>query len=269
MKVHTIHGVVTNYKKGAQVHRNYVGESSFISYLEQCGHYTQWSGGDGTVLTVDDSTEAGVYACRIARSLAHEVVFFINPWQIESGECYFFSHLDTILDSRGVQKVTYNGSIYSLAESSGVKAFRLAVREHVMGLEPSSAVAAVKALADLCHARTISPPDFAFPPSLDKIRLLRDIGVRVESHGWSHVDVRAMDNAAFLSDIIATADWFEDNLSVSSTLYAVPFGVPDLREAFRAEIRGEYCIVDRQRDIGRIGRNCVNRLDITGLINEY
>ena len=73
--------------------------------------FAGWSadGTGGDVLTVDDATCAGADACLTARRLGHEVMFFVNPFQIASGQPYFFSLLDAIIDARTAASVTYPG----------------------------------------------------------------------------------------------------------------------------------------------------------------
>ena len=219
------------------------------------------------VLTVDDSTQAGAEACYLAVNAGHEVIFFVNPWQISTGEFYFFSYWDAILDARTVRDIMFGGTAYDLSARSGLHAFRFAVREQVMGLPASDAVAAIQRFNALCGSNVYEAPHFSAPISTEQLRGLKRVGVRIESHGWSHVDVRSMNDETFAADLTRTAQWLSENLRIEPSLYAVPFGSPDLSPAFREIVRGDYMLVSRQRPTGRLDSQCINRRDITGLIN--
>src|SRR4051794_17567364 len=98
-----LHGVVDEWCPTLLSHRLYVSAASFRDYLARRGEqYLPWSvnGPVGDILTIDDATHAGGSACIIARELGHEVIFFVNPANIESGRPYFFSVLDAHIDNR-------------------------------------------------------------------------------------------------------------------------------------------------------------------------
>src|SRR4051794_11118511 len=86
-----LHGIVDRYVHGAHAYRSYVPREAFAHYLQsRRGPFRAWDGSPGgdDVLTVDDATRAGANACTLARRLGHEVIFFVNPYQIATGEPY-------------------------------------------------------------------------------------------------------------------------------------------------------------------------------------
>jgi Polysaccharide deacetylase len=270
MKVHAIHGVVAGYQRGLQIHRNYVSREAFLNHLRRRdAPYAAWDQADSgkEVLTVDDSTEAGAEACSLAVSAGHEVIFFVNPWQIISQQSYFFSYWDAILDARAVSEVVYSNIRYDLMDSDSLRAFRRAVREQVMGLPATSAVATIREFNALLGSDIYEAPPFARPVSGNRLLELHREGVRIESHGWAHVDLRSMNQESFATDLTLTAQWLLENLKVRPCLYAVPFGIPDLPPALQDLVPSDYMIVNRRWPPGRLGRKCINRIDVTGLIN--
>ena len=131
MTIFLLHGIVDDYVQGASAYRNYLPRDAFETHLRgRRAPFAGWSadGAAGDVLTIDDATRAGADACLAARRLGHEVTFFVNLYQIASGEPYFFSLLDAIVDARTAASVVYQGVTYDLREAVGAHRFQRAAR---------------------------------------------------------------------------------------------------------------------------------------------
>jgi hypothetical protein len=272
MTAYLLHGIVDEWAQGRQIYRNYVSRASLEAHLMgRASPYGAWNADDpdGDVLTIDDATRAGADACRLARRLGHEVIFFVNPFQVATGEPYYFSLLDAFLDARTVERATFTDEAFDLAAPGELRRFRKKARAILMARPASEAVAATREIAQLLGADGAELPAHAVPPSLDELCGLRDAGVRIESHGWSHVDIAALDDAAFIEHIVRARDWLRSELAVCSSLYAVPFGLCDIPPERRYLIEGAYFLADPSRPLGQLGPRCWNRRDLTDLLQGW
>jgi peptidoglycan/xylan/chitin deacetylase (PgdA/CDA1 family) len=69
---------------------------------------------------------------------------------------------------------------------------------------------------------------------------LRDAGVRIENHGWSHVEISSLTDAAFAEHVITGREWLRREASVEARLYAVPFGATDVPVHLREWVPDGY-----------------------------
>jgi hypothetical protein len=265
MSVFVLHGTVDRYVRGAAAHRNYVPRDAFETYLRsRATPFVGWNAGrpEGDVLTVDDATHAGADACMTARRLGHEVMFFVNPFQITSGQPYFFSLLDTIIDARTAISVEYQGERYDLSTAIGAHRFRVAVRDALMVRRADEAYAAVAQLSALLGAGGIEIAPHDRPISPAELRVLKDAGIRIENHGWSHVDINSLTDDEFAEHVTAGREWLRRELSVDASLYAVPFGADDVPADRRRWVGDAYFLASRRFPAARLGPRCWNRKDL-------
>ena len=195
MAVFLLHGIVEQYVHGVSAYRNFVPREAFEAYLRSRRvPFAGWSadGADGDVLTVDDATRAGADACMSARRLGHEVMFFVNPYQIATGQPYCFSLLDAIIDARSAASVAYRGEVYDLTGAAGVRQFRLAARTALIVKPAPQAYADALELSALLGATGAQVGEHQRPISLAELIALKDAGVRIENHGWSHVEISSL-----------------------------------------------------------------------------
>jgi hypothetical protein len=264
MTVFVLHGIVDDYAAGAAVHRNYVPRDAFEAYLRsRPTPFAAWDGGGtgGDVLTVDDATRAGADACLTARRLGHEVMFFVNPFQIVSGQPYFFSLLDATIDARTATAAAYGGETYDLGPA-GIRRFRVAVRDALMARRAEESYAAASQLSALLGAGRVEIAAHDRPISRAALVALRDAGVRIENHGWSHVAIDSLTDAEFAEHVTAGREWLRRELSVDAALYAVPFGVDDVPAHRRRWVGDAYFLASRRFPPGRLGPRCWNRKDL-------
>lgn len=266
MRIYTIHGIVDDYTLQKQIYRSYVSKASFETFLNsQIKPLGKWRGHDTTtaILTVDDSTLAGAHACISARKLGHEVIFFINPHQIITGNIYWFSLLNCLIDYRTVDAVVYNNQRFVLKEYTSICAFRKAVKKDIMAKGPDQAFTYLNTLKDLLHPRPFSIPEHLQTINIEDLKLLIQEGVQIESHGWSHIDIAGMNCDHFMSDLNKTSQWLNDTLNITTSLYAVPFGESDPALLFPHIETTNYFLADNNRAQGQLSEKCWNRIDIT------
>jgi hypothetical protein len=265
MTVFLLHGIVDDYVHGASAYRNYIARDAFEAYLRRrSAAFGGWNG-DGPradVLTVDDSTRAAADACMMARRLGHDVILFVNPFQIASGQPYFFSVLDALIDARTADSIAYRGHRYDLGDASAVRQFRLAVRAALMVESAPQAYAAAMELAAPLGATGAPTRAHETPISLAELTALRDAGVRIENHGWSHVEISSLTDAQFAEHVAAGREWLRQALSVDANLYAVPFGASDVPARLHHCVADGYFLTSSRFPRGRVGSLGWNRRDL-------
>lgn len=258
-----LHGIVDEWSPSF-VNRNYVSRTAFEKHLRsRKTPYGTWE--NAAVidhLSVDDSTRAGADACLLARRLGHEVVFFINPLSIETGEPYFFTLLDTFVDARAVSRIEFNEVTYDLEPYHERRQFRRAVKVAVMGLPSSEACAAVRKIGERLGAAGTLPPSHTLPMRIDDLWQLRNAGVRIENHGWSHIEISALDQTSVEDHVRRGRLWIRNHLDWDSRLYAVPFGVSDVPHDIALDIDA-HVLARPDLPATRLAEHCWNRHDLT------
>jgi hypothetical protein len=265
MAIFLLHGIVDAYERGALTHRSYLPRDAFEAYLRQRAvPFGSWGadGPAGDVLTVDDATRAGADACLVARRLGHAVMFFVNPYQIASGQPYFFSLLNALLDARTAPSADYRGRVYDLSGPAAVDDLRRAIRADLMTLPAAESYAAMAELAPLLGATGVEVAAHERPISLAELVALRDAGVRIENHGWSHVEIGALSGAQVAEHVVAGRQWLQRELSVDARLYAVPFGATDVPAHQQRWVADGYFLACDRFPRGRHGAHGWNRRDL-------
>ncbi len=265
MAIFLLHGIVDTYVPGASAYRNYVPRKAFEAYLRsRRAPFGAWSADEpaGDVLTVDDATRGGADACMCARRLGHEVTFFVNPYQIATGQPYFFSLLDAVIDTRRADSVTYRDEVYDLTDRGGVARFRFAAMRALFVKPAPEAYADVVELAALLGAADAQVGEHQQPISLGDLIALRDAGARIENHGWSHVEISSLTDAGFAEHVIAGREWLQREASVQANLYAVPFGATDVPRHLRGWVADGYFLAGERFPRGRLNPHGWNRRDL-------
>lgn len=267
MTIFTIHGIVDTWEKGKQIFRSYIGRNEYRDFLlRRNAPFQKWRGmlTEQDVLTIDDSTIAGAEACGLAKEFGHEVIFFINPKQIINSEIYWFSILNTLIDSSNVKSILFQNEKFRLDSFREVKFFRKYVKE-ILCKETSTSINLIfnELSTKLKVKNDIPHPNHVQAITIDELKELKKMNVCIESHGWNHDEIKYMTDEEICSDILQTRNWIKETLNVNSSLYAVPFGSTDLSEEVRSKINGDYFLATDELPLGQIHNNCWNRLDIT------
>ena len=265
MALHLLHGCVDHWRD-SQANRNFVSEGSLIRCLSQrMRKYERWpeNGIDPHVLTVDDSTRGAARACIVARNLGHEVTIFVNPAQIAQAQPYFFTVLDSVLDQRTLQKVSFNGTQYSLGDHSQLRAFRMAVKEVLLRRDEEDALRYVDELRAMLGAARVVVPEHAQIMTVTELMNLRNLGVIVENHGWTHAEISLLNHQQFKQHINKAVSWLAEFLGVRSVQYAVPFGKSFVPPEDRPLVPGPIFLARTDMQEGPTRSGHWNRLDIT------
>lgn len=275
MEVHLLHGVVDQHSAHLRTHRLCVPKDSFVRHLRSGIRYRRLenllSGNETTgmsVLTIDDSTVAGAEACMIARELDQEVAFFVNPEPVITQIPYFFSLFDSIADRRTRGFVDYEERRIHLNSPSDVRQWWNLLRNRLMHLEPQCSLTKIKEIGIQLGCEDESIPPHLRPATESELQDLRDAGVQIENHGWSHRDISAMDYESFRDHVDRGRDWLRSALGVDADWYATPFGISQVRSEWQSLLVYPYFLADRDRDAGMQACGAINRRDISRSLRE-
>jgi len=272
IRVDALHGVVRTWRADRFSHKNYVSRRALAAYLRrQRSPYAERfppPSTDSSLLTVDDSTRAAALACLIARQRGHGVQFFVNPYQISTGEPYFFTMMDAYIDHRAVSCVSFAGSRYSLATPDDRRRLRATLKRCLRNLQPSDSLTEIHAIGRGIAGRLLAVPDHSAPVTLADLHALQDAGVSVQSHGWSHRSIDAMTTPEFEEHVLRARDWLRQELGAAPELYAVPFGDVDVPEQWRSLVVETTFLLDGSLPAGFRRPRCINRTDIAGMVRS-
>jgi len=260
-----LHGCVEQWDPSRQAMRMYAPAERLRRHLETRSepYVDPDDGGDGDVLTVDDSTRGAAQACLMARELGHAVTLFVNPSQIISGRDYWFSRFDALVDARQAATAAFAGSTYDLRTRQGLYDFRWAVRPRLLAADEDSAHRLLDEVAALLQAEQAEVPDFARSIGSDELDELRRAGVRFGNHGWNHQCITSLSAAGQHAHIADTARWLEEATGQSPRDYAVPYGQARLGPQARAAVPGNIYLVGSATQSGVAEDGSIYRRNLT------
>ena len=181
--------------------------------------------GRGEAFTIDDATRAGADAALLARRHGHAVSLFINPEQVDAGAPYAFVLLNVVLDRARGDGLEFEERMYPVSADAERQTLRRAVKASLQRIADESARRLmVTQLAGHWRVDDLSvPPHFATLTTRD-LAALRDAGVDLQNHGWSHTHHAALSAAASDREVREGRTWLQRELGVDARYFAVPFG---------------------------------------------
>lgn len=227
--VFLLHGVADLVGQGEHARRGLLERAAYERHLAERPRpfvdLDEAVGGGGDALTVDDATRASAEAARLARRYGHAVSLFVNPGHVEEETPYPLYLLNALLDAAGDRRVRYRGEGYALGEPRQKRALRRAVKGRLATLRRTERCYEV--LLEVARALgtgAVELPPFLRTLTAAEVRELQEAGVRIENHGWTHLDPAAFDAPQWRSDVERGRRWIERRLGTAPTAYAVPFG---------------------------------------------
>lgn len=263
-----VHGVVQNADPEAFGHRNLIDSERFRRFLQ--GRASQFTdldvalAGHGEALTVDDATTAAADAAELCRDYGHAVTLFVNGRNVAYQQPYWFALLNALVDGCVGGSMLLGGESFPVDTQAARQRFRRAAKRAALAL-PCEA-ARETWMCELGRSAGIEP--LASPPplatlSLARLHRLQALGVRIESHGWTHGDVAAMSLQELGEELHQNAAWLRETLAVVATHYAVPFGAARPPPALPGALYGWWYLVDESLPAGRLDDRLVNRMTLT------
>lgn len=267
MPVHTFHGVLDDWSPSRRLDRLYVSRAAFIAALDALpSRYVPAEAcePDQLALTIDDSTMAAAEAALLARERGHEVMLFINPYQIITQRPYFFTVLNLAIDQ--IAERERQADPKASWRSPHLLTLRQDTRAVLSILDGEALDAALAAFLAHWQIEVREIPDPSRPIDLPTLSRLVDAGVQIGNHGWSHVEIAVMTPEQLLDDVQRTRRWLMDTTGQPIDTYAVPYGhtvpPPEVLSAL-----GAACmLVDSKRPLGQLAPGLINRLDVTDAI---
>jgi hypothetical protein len=262
--VYIMHGVVDSPCPNSFLDRNMLDRESFTRFLEQrpapFAALEQALAGGGDALTIDDSIYAGYDAALLARRHGHEVTFFVNPSNIETGLPYWFFLLNLALDRTRLRTFRFNRDHFMLDSLAEKRQLRWVVKRTVYQLaDEDSRAAYIRGLmADLgVYQRDL--PRSLRPLSAEDIARLVEAGVQVENHGWTHAHPVGVKANELWADVRRGRAWLRERIGVESRVFAVPFGDTAPPEEPPAGLFDTWLMADARFFAGPLGQRIVNR----------
>ena len=227
--MYAMHGVVERPVADLVQHRNMLDRNAFARFVAgrapRFGSLEQAVLGAANALTIDDATTAAFDAALLAREAGHETTVFINPFNVETGAPYWFSVLDVALDRTSRPSYRFDGRDFALTVPASKRQLRAVVAARIRALSSEEMrTAAVAEVADALGERDPEVPLALTPMSRTAVQRLREAGVRIENHGWTHRHPASGPPETLWSDIARGQSWLREHLGIESRVYAVPFG---------------------------------------------
>lgn len=262
-----LHGIIEAFDPARPlVDRTLVERRALERYLGARPRFVTWGelpNGSGDILTIDDSTRAGADACRLAIRLGHAVTFFVNPQNIVHREAYFFTILSAAIDATRRATIRYRDVDYPLFAPSMRSNFRRAMKGVLLGCpNDETREHELTRIVDSLAVGNVVIPEHHQPITLDELRDLRDLGVRIENHGWDHIEIGRLSDDEFREHVEQGRQWLRTHLGVPADSYAVPFGntfVP----SFQRHVSGAWFLATRDAPAARCSDRCWNRVEIS------
>jgi hypothetical protein len=228
IEIFAMHGVADRLRSERFQYRNLLEAEQFCAFLRSAPKFVPLDDalqGRGRALTIDDATVASARAAKLARDFGHAVTLFINPWNIEAHKPYWFSRLNTLLDSVDAPKFLLDGRMFDLTTFAGKSEFRTHIktlmRRHT---NPEDNITLIDRIEeDLGVGRNEIPPHDRCLDT-ESVRELHGVGVDIQNHGWTHLDPLAGNLAQFTEQFHKARSWLKDRLAIETRFFASPFG---------------------------------------------
>jgi hypothetical protein len=267
IEVFATHGVVEGCRDDRFEHKNLLDLGRFTEFLRSADKFIPLSAaleGRGKALTIDDATVASAHAAMLAREYGHAVTLFINPWQIESDRPYPASRMDGLLDRVNIDSFFWEGREFHLNCFEGKHELRMCFKQTIRRhTEPEQTRMLIEDIERTFgvhwndipgHMKCLSPSD---------IQNLRDNGVQIENHYWTHLDPAAHTADRFSEDFFKARHWLSNVLGVDSKYFASPFG-EFLPPAELLKKSGTTCLLlHNELSPGVVEDSIVNRITLT------
>jgi peptidoglycan/xylan/chitin deacetylase (PgdA/CDA1 family) len=266
--IYAMHGSIEQTDKGRMTHRSLSDQKTLSRYLlKRSSSFVHWKDalrGKGNALTVDDATRASANAALLAREHGHAVTLFVNPSYIEQQTSHYFCILSSILERAEARTVRWNDALYHLANYDGRLELRRQVKRQLRGLKDENArLRVLESLRDCIGAPDLEVPDYLKTIPVKDLLALRDAGVDIQNHGWTHGEIAALAIAEQVEEIVRGREWLKSRIGVEADAYAVPFGETVPSDELSERLNIFFFCADDQLPMGTIKERTINRVNIT------
>jgi hypothetical protein len=265
-KIYACHGVATKIIAEKFKYLNLLERDNFEKFLlsinERFVSLEDGLNSLGNSLTIDDSTIASANCALMARDLGHEVTIFINPDYIENSKVYHFVRLNLLLDLMPGCSFNFDGSLYHLNMYNDKLRLRKSVKDKLCRcLDEKEREELLTELFYSFNIKNLEIPDFLKPINKEHLQVLIDKGVKIENHGWSHIDSLSGNWNRIKENIIKAKSWFKSEFNIETNYFAVPFG-NTLPESAPESLFKIWFLMTNVLDYGLVGKNIFNRISL-------
>jgi hypothetical protein len=261
--VYALHGIVDRPDSRLFCHRNMSDAARVRALLDTKEKFVSLPealAGRGAAITIDDATVAAARTALLIRGFGHTVTLFVNPWQIEDGRAYAFCTLNALLDQTPKRKFMWYGKTYNLRKPRDTASLRAAVKHILRGQsDPEQNYLLIDEIRQSLGVEHIDIPDHLRSLTVAELRDLRDAGVDLQNHYWTHLDPAAHTPARFADEWLRGQDWLADKLGISSQFFASPFGEYFPTDDFLAARNVTCLLLDARYPTGPLRSAIVNR----------
>lgn len=260
-----IHGVAPNVDRSRFSFRNMSDMDQLRDFLSTAPRFValpEALAGRGHALTIDDATRGAADAALLARELGHDVSVFVNPEQVESGTPHSFLVLNVLLDNLDGQPCEFESASFPTATRANRQTLRRKIKTMLAAV--ATELGRRELVTGLAKRWRVQLPES--PPHFQTLRKrdlldLRDAGVDLQNHGWSHCDhaFLAMEDSA--REVREGRTWLRRELGVDAPYFAVPFGEA-LPRAGAAESCEAWFTVTASRSPGLLAPGVFNRSEL-------
>ena len=258
--IYTMHGVAPNVDPRRFIYRNISDERRFREILSTRPAFvplTESLAGRGDALTIDDATRASADAALLARRLGHEVTLFVNPGQVDPPIPYSFNLLSVLMDRLKARSVNLDGKTLKARTPADRDAIRKRIKTRLREIErEAERNALIARLALQWGDVDLRMPHFLQTLTTAELEQLRDSGVDIQNHGWTHRCHSRHSAEESQREIDTGRQWLLDRLGVTADLFAVPFG--DVLPPAGVDCR-HWLTADYRLPRGQIGQTVWNR----------
>jgi hypothetical protein len=264
--IYVTHGAVPDRRPELFIHRNMVDEVRFVQWLQaRATPFVKLSDAlecRGDALTIDDGTRAAARAAKLAVSFGHAVCVFVNPYHSISDKHYFFALINAALDDCRREFVDWRSRVYDFRSWRERRYFRVKVKEELRGLTSEAQRASLVQECLACLDKSdIQPPHHLRALRVQELVELRDFGVAIENHAWTHGDFSKLDPNAVLAEIESASCWIEKSLETESSYFAAPFGEALPPRSVRRKWKTWFLLTDRST-AGWVSSEVYNRQEV-------
>jgi peptidoglycan/xylan/chitin deacetylase (PgdA/CDA1 family) len=228
IEIFAMHGIADGVRDDLFQHRNLLDAGKFTALLRTGPKFVPLADalqGRGRALTIDDATVASARAAKLAREFGHAVTLFVNPWQIEARQPYWFSRLNSLLDRVEAPTLVLDGRDFDLTTVDAKSQFRAHVktlmRQHIV---PEQSTALIEKIEAAVGALGDEIPNHNRCLDIEDLRKLHGAGIDIQNHYWSHLDPLAHNLTQFTEEFHKAGSWLKDKLAIDSRCFASPFG---------------------------------------------
>jgi hypothetical protein len=221
-----MHGVAPNVERRFR-YQNIADRQAarrFLSSIPRLVPLSAALAGAGDALTIDDATRGGADASMLARDLGHEVSLFVNPEVVESGDPYWFNLMDVLVDALSFGSYHFDSDSVAVTNETERRGLRERIKTNARALrDERDRVAYVRSLATHWQVSIDVPRHYEILRKADLVEL-RDAGVDLQNHGWSHADHSRLSSQDSASEIRRGREWLKTELAVDAAYFAVTYG---------------------------------------------